>query len=255
MRLQGKSALVTGASSGIGEAIARHFCGEGAAVVLADVDEEGGRGVEAAIRAAGGTAQFVRADVSDEAEVADLVARSAAAHGGLHVLVNNAGIVRFYAVETMALEDWNRVLAVNLTGPMLCTKHAIPHLRTAGGSVVNIASIHSTLTGPRMSAYAASKGGIVTMTRSMALELAPERIRVNAILPGYIQTPLFMSDAIRVTDGHPERFIAELGTKIPLGRLGTPHEVATLALYLASDEAGYVTGASFAIDAGVSVQL
>jgi NAD(P)-dependent dehydrogenase (short-subunit alcohol dehydrogenase family) len=255
MRLSGKTAIITGAASGIGEATAELFAAEGANVIAVDVDEENGRAVVERITGKGGQATFVAADVSRESDVKAAVDRAVSDNGRLDVVVNNAGIVRFYEIERTELDDWNRVIAINLTGPMLFCKHGVPHLRKTKGTIVNMSSIHATLTGPKMSAYAASKGGISTMTRSLALELGPDGIRVNAILPGYIVTPLFMSDANRVTGGHPEQFISQLEGTVALRRLGQSMDVAKLALFLASDESSYVNGAEFSIDAGASIQL
>ena len=171
MRLSGKTAIVTGAASGIGEAIAMLFAEEGARIAVADVDAEAGSRVVERIKTGGGSALFEQADVSLESDVQRLVEKTNEAFGAVNLLVNNAGIVRFYAIEETSLDDWNRLLAINLTGPMLCIKYTVPQMRSSGGSIVNISSIHATLTGPKMSAYAASKGGLLTMTRSLALEL------------------------------------------------------------------------------------
>jgi len=255
MKLEGRVAIVTGAARGIGEAIAIRFAADGARVVVNDVDDIGGRAVCELIRAAGGQSVFHLGNVGREEDVVALTELARSRFGGVDVLVNNAGIVRFYDVETITLDAWNEIIAVNLTGPMLCIKHCVPAMKARGGSIINMSSIHATLSGPQMSAYAATKGALNAMTRSLALELGPHRIRVNAVLPGYIQTPLFLSDAERVTGGHPERFIAELEQKIRLRRLGEPDDVAGLCAFLASDDSSYVSGACLSVDGAVSVQL
>lgn len=253
MKLSGKTAIVTGGAKGIGEAIAVRFGIEGARVVVSDVDESGER-VAAAIREQSGEAVFVGADVSDEEQVRAMVDRVIGEYGRIDVLVNNAGIIRFTPWDDFNVADWDRVIAVNLTGVMLCSKYAIPHMRAAGGgAIVNISSVHASVTGPAVAAYAASKGGVLVLTRSMALELAPANIRVNSILPGYIRTPLFLSDVDRRPD--PAAFVNEIESKIPAGRVGDPSEIAGVAVFAASDDASYMTGAALAIDGGVSVLL
>jgi 3-oxoacyl-[acyl-carrier protein] reductase len=256
VRLAGKHAIVTGAGSGIGEGIALLFGREGARVALADIDAENGERVAAAVRDAGGEAIFVGTDVAIEEEIGALVASTLGEFGELNILVNNAGIIDFQPLESLDRERWDRVIAVNLRAAALCAKHAVPHMRQAGGgAIINIASIQSVLTAPEFAAYAASKGGVMMLTRTMALELGPDNIRVNAILPGYIKTPLFLADATRLGDGDPERFIDSLEKEIPLRRLGTPADIAPAVVFAASDDAAYMTGSGITIDAGVTVQL
>jgi NAD(P)-dependent dehydrogenase (short-subunit alcohol dehydrogenase family) len=256
VRLEDKVAIVTGAGGGIGEAIARRFAQEGIRVTVADIDEHGGERVIDNIKHAGGVAQFLKVDVAQEADIEQMVDRTVGAYGAIHILVNNAGILRFTPLESLTREQWDLVVGVNLTGPAFCSKHVLPSMRAAGGgSIINISSINATVTAPTFAAYASSKTGLLGLTRSLALELGPENIRVNAILPGYIRTPLFMSDAIRLGDGNPDRFIGQLEPRIPLRRIGTPDEVAGVALFLASDDSAYVNGSALGVDAGVAVQL
>jgi 3-oxoacyl-[acyl-carrier protein] reductase len=256
VRLEDKVAIVTGAAGGIGEAIARRFAQEGIRVTVADIDERGGERVVDDIKKEGGTAQFIRANVAEEADIEQMVAATVGAYGAIQVLVNNAGILRFTPLESLTREQWDLVLSVNLTGPAFCCKHVLPHMREAGGgSIINLSSINAAVTAPTFAAYASSKTGLLGLTRSLALELGPENIRVNAILPGYIRTPLFMSDAIRLGEGNPDRFIGGLEPRIPLRRIGTSEEVAGVALFLASDDSTYVNGSALGVDAGVAVQL
>jgi NAD(P)-dependent dehydrogenase (short-subunit alcohol dehydrogenase family) len=256
VRLEGKVAIVTGAAGGIGEAIARRFAREGVQVTVADVDESGGERVVDEIERAGGVAHLVKADVGEEADIERMVGETVATYGAIHILVNNAGILRFTPLESLTREQWDLVVSVNLAGPAFCCKHVLPHMRAAGGgSIINISSINATVTAPTFAAYASSKTGLLGLTRSLALELGPENIRVNAVLPGYIRTPLFMSDAIRLGEGNPDRFIGQLEPRIPLRRIGTPEDVAGVALFLASDDSAYVNGSALGVDAGVAVQL
>lgn len=256
MRLRDKVAIVTGAGSGIGEGIVELFSREGAKVAVADIDVENGERVTGATLEAGGEAVFIRADVGSETDIERLVATTVERFGGIDILVNNAGIIAFTPLESLDPERWDRVMAVNLRSAVLGAKYVIPHMRRAGGgAIVNIASIQSVRTAPEFAAYAASKGGLMMVTRTMALELGPENIRVNAVLPGYVKTPLFLADATRLGGGDPQVFIDELEAKIPLRRVGTPADIAPAVLFAASDEAGYMTGAGITVDAGVTVQL
>lgn len=255
--LDGKVAIVTASASGIGAACAEVLAAEGARVVVStDRNEDGGRAVVDHIMASGGDAFFHRCDVAHEDQIAALVAAAVERYGRLDVLVNNAGVQRFAAIESFDRETWDWIVAVNLTGPALAAKYAVPHLKAqGGGAIVNISSIHDVVTGPLMGAYPATKAGLCGLTRVLALELAPHGIRVNAVDPGYIETPMFMGDMIRRGDGDPRPFVEALEQTIAMRRIGQPREVATVVAFLASAAASYVNGATLLIDGGVSIQL
>jgi NAD(P)-dependent dehydrogenase (short-subunit alcohol dehydrogenase family) len=243
--------VITGAGSGIGRACARAFAREGARVAVADVAEEPGRAVAAEITENGGDAEFLAVDVTDEASVAQLYDDAEARFGALHVLVNNAGVLLPGDESVLATElaTWQRVLDVNLTGVFLCCKHGIPKLLAAsGGSVINMGSI-SGLVGSATSqiAYAASKGGVIALTRDVAIELARRGVRANSICPGPVETPLAMQ-----LYGDPVAW-ERRRVHLPMGKLGTPEEIADVALFLASDESAGITGASIVVDRGLSI--
>ncbi|MGF6604058.1 cyclopentanol dehydrogenase [Paraburkholderia sp. GAS448] len=244
-RLQGKVAVVTGAGSGIGEGIATVFAREGAKVVVVDVDPVGGERCTAAIKAAGGEAEFVKTDVRVESEVQALLERAVARFGGLDVLVNNAGVGIGKTAEQTSEDEWDRIININAKGTFLATKHSIGHLRKrGGGSIINIGSLFGLRGGPSFAAYHASKGAIRQFTKSTALAHAGEGIRVNAVHPGIIRTPASMQNA------EAQKFAAaSLG---PIGRWGEPEEIAYGCVYLASDESKFVTGIDLAIDGGLS---
>lgn len=254
MKLQNKVAIVTGAGKGIGQGIARVFVKYGAKVVVADWDEAAGAQTAEELRQAGGDAIFVKCDVSNEEQVKALIQATLDRYGRIDILVNNAGIGVYTPVLETSLEQWNRCLAVNLTGVFLCSKYALPHIKAAGGgAIVNIASVHSYQNVGGTAPYAASKGGVVALTRVMAIDHGRDNIRVNAICPGWIDTPLIRGIFASAPDPVEARRAVE--RRQILGRLGTPEEVGEAAAFLASDEASYITGASLMVDNGMTAQL
>jgi NAD(P)-dependent dehydrogenase (short-subunit alcohol dehydrogenase family) len=252
-RLTGKIAIITGAGRGIGLAGAQAFVREGARVVLAEIDEEQGGRAEAALRAAGGEATFVRTDVSDRASVQTLMARTEQLYGGLHVLYNNASVFlnkHDGPVTELAEETWAKVLAVNLHSIFLCCKYGIPLMvSSGGGSVITTGSSASVMGIPGCDAYTATKGATVSLTRSMAVEYGKQGIRVNCICPAGIATEMVKASSLDDPDFDAEFFFG----RAPLGRLGEPEEVADLAVFLASDESSYITGAIIRADGGTTV--
>ena len=251
-RLDGKVALVTGGARGIGRAIVEKFAAEGAVVTFVDVDDDAGRATADALATAGMTASFRRADITAEADVRGVVDEVLARDGTIDVLVNNAGVNAYFDATEMSEAEWDQVFAVDLKGAWLCAKYALRPMKRAGrGSIVNIASIHATLTIPGMFPYAAAKAGIVGLTRSLALEYGPSGIRVNAVLPGYTRTRL-VEEWFQT---QPDPAAAEQRTLAlhPLRRIATPAEIANLVAFVASDEASAITGASLAADGGLGV--
>jgi NAD(P)-dependent dehydrogenase (short-subunit alcohol dehydrogenase family) len=246
--MQGKVALVTGAASGIGRATARAFARAGSRVVVADRDPAGGEETVAAIRRAGGEAAFVGVDVSRAGEVERMVARAIDAYGALDCAFNNAGIEGRIDCRTADLgeDEWDRLIAVNLTGVWLCMKYEIPRLRgRSGAAIVNCASIAGLVGFAGAAGYVASKHGVVGLTRATALELAREGIRVNAVCPGVIRTPM----VDRVTEGRAEKEALYANAE-PMGRLGDPEEIAGAVLWLCSERASFVTGTAIPVDGG-----
>lgn len=246
-RLTGKCCFITGAASGLGKAMAQAFAAEGAQIAVADRDVEAGRAVAASI----GNGFFVTLDVTDETQWAVALGAAVRAMGRLDVLVNNAGVVASKSIEETTLEEWRFVNSVNVEGTFLGCKHAIPHLRASGGgAIINLSSVAGITAAPMMAAYSASKGAVRALTKSVAIELARkgDQIRCNSIHPVFFQTP--MLDNIVATTRNPDKFRAGLQGTVPLGRFGQPAEVAAMALYLASDDAKFVTGAEFVIDGG-----
>lgn len=247
-RLAGKAAFITGAASGLGRAMATAFAAEGARVVIADIDEERGRAAAAEI---GDAAIFLRHDVTSEERWIANLAEAARAFGHLDTLVNNAGIGPRGDVETTTLDEWRRVNAINLDGTFLGCKYGISHIAAAGGgAIVNISSVAGLIGARDFAAYCASKGGVRLLTKSVALHCAHRRngVRCNSIHPVYSDTP--MVDEMVAAAKNPERMRQAMESMIPLGRLGTPAELAAMAVYLVSDEARFVTGAEFAFDGG-----
>jgi len=252
-RLTGKIAFVTGGARGIGRAIVEKFAAEGATVAFVDLDEDDGRAAAATLDGRGGAVRFQRADVTKEADVAAAIGDVVARHRRLDILVNNAGINAYFDATEMSEAEWDRVFAVDLKGAWLCAKYALRPMKAArAGSVVNIASIHATMTIRGMFPYAAAKSGIVGLTRSLALEYAPHNVRVNAVLPGYTRTRLV--EEWLSTQPDPAEAERRALASIPLGRIATPAEIANLVAFVASDEASAITGASLAADGGLSIR-
>jgi NAD(P)-dependent dehydrogenase (short-subunit alcohol dehydrogenase family) len=245
-RLAGKVAVVTGAGSGIGLASARRFVAEGAQVVCVDIDELSGK---SAAEEVGGL--FVRADVTDEADVVAMYAAAVDTYGGLDVAFNNAGISPpdDDSILTTGIDAWRRVQEVNLTSVYLCCKHAIPHMQArGGGSIINTASFVAVMgSATSQISYTASKGGVLAMSRELGVQFARERIRVNALCPGPVNTPLLQELFAK----DPERAARRL-VHIPVGRFAEPEEIAAAVAFLASDDSSFITASTFLVDGGIS---
>lgn len=248
---EGKVALVTGGASGIGRATAEAFAREGAKVVVADTQDEAGRETVSRIDSAGGIASFVRTDVSDARDVAAMVDHALVAHGRLDCAFNNAGVEGEMADTVSCTEsNWDRTLAINLKGVWLCMKHELPvMLERGGGAIVNCASVAGLVGFRNLPAYCASKGGVVELTRATALEYAEAGIRVDAICPGVIRTSMID----RIIDGDAEAE-AQFTALEPIGRMGTPEEIAESVLWLCSGRASFVTGHALVADGGLVAQ-
>jgi len=247
-------AVITGAASGIGRATAILFAAEGAAVLAADVQDDAGAQTVATIRAAAGRAEFVHADVSRSEDVRRMVRAAVEEFGRLDVLFNNAGVAVFKGVVETDEAEWDHVLGVNLRGVYLGIKYAAAEMRRqGGGAIINTASVHGMRTTAGIAAYAASKHGVIGLTQAAALDLAPHNIRVNCIQPGAIETPIMRANLRAVGDEEDE--FRKISAAEPLGRVGTPQEIARMALFLASDDASFITGAAFAVDGGLLAKL
>jgi NAD(P)-dependent dehydrogenase (short-subunit alcohol dehydrogenase family) len=252
-RLDHRVALITGATSGIGESIARTFASEGARVIICGRREDKGSALAAEIRSTGGAATFRRCDVSDEADVSALMAEIERDFGGLDIVVNNAGTAPAGLLEDMTMDTWTTVIANNVTSVFLVTKHAIPLLRRSEhASVINLGSTFGVVGAGGSVAYAMTKAAAISMTKSLAIELAPSGIRVNALCPGATATP-FLFDWAEET-GNKDGTIQWLVDHHPIGRLSEPREQATVALFLASDDSSFVTGHALLVDGGYTAQ-
>jgi NAD(P)-dependent dehydrogenase (short-subunit alcohol dehydrogenase family) len=246
--LTGKIALITGAASGIGRAAALLFAREGAAVAIADVNQSGQAVAEEIIRS-GGHAFFESADMTQAIDCERVAERTLREFGGIHVLFNNAGIMRRASVTELSEEDWDRVMAVNVKSIFLMSRLVIPIMAEAGGgSIINTASGWGLAGGPSAAVYCASKGAVVLLTKAMAIDHGPENIRVNCICPGDTDTGMLRDEA-RQLGAREDIFLADSARR-PLGRLGKPEEIAQAALYLASDASSFVTGAALVVDGG-----
>jgi len=250
MRLKDKVALVTGGASGIGRATAELFAREGARVAVADYDRDGGSETARAIQSAGGQAFFSQVDVSDSAQVTRVVAETIRAYERIDILFNGAGILYYGTVLETDEQAWNRVLSINLTGTYLCCRAVLPHMiRQGGGSIINVASTvgaHDACA--NAVAYVTSKAGVTLLTKAMAIDHARQGVRINALVPGATDTPMIRNaiapDALKA-----------LAESHPIGRLGRPEELANAVLFLASDDASFVTGSAMYVDGGQTAKI
>jgi NAD(P)-dependent dehydrogenase (short-subunit alcohol dehydrogenase family) len=246
---KGRVAIVTGGGQGIGKAIVKKLLGDGLRVVIAEMDEEAGRETLGEYHGRG-ECVFMHADISDEAEVKAVVRETVTSFRRLDALINNAGIFINKPLAKVSLAQWNRVLAINLTGAFLCSKYAALHLAKTRGSIVNIASTRALMSEPDTEAYSASKGGVVALTHSLALSLGPD-VRVNCISPGWIEVSGWKMRRTRSAAK-----LSQMDHKQhPAGRVGRPEDIASLTAYLISPEAGFITGANFIVDGGMTRKM
>lgn len=250
-KLDGKVAIVTGAARGLGQAIAQAFADAGATVVLSDLP---GEALDSATAAIGGSASAIACDVTDEAQVEALVAQTVDAHGKLDVMVSSAGVAGVAPIVQMSLEEWRRVLSVDLDGVFLCTKHAAAAMAAAGGgNIINIASIKAFGGSPATSHYGAAKAGVVSLSKSAAMEMRPFNVRVNAICPGWVQTDMIDQNRAAFEELLPMTFDEYIGHI--QGRLGEPSEIADVAVFLASDRSSFSSGTAYVVDGGAIASL
>jgi NAD(P)-dependent dehydrogenase (short-subunit alcohol dehydrogenase family) len=255
MRLDGRIVIVTGASSGFGRAAAIRVAEEGASVVIADLDETGGRDSAALVEKAGGEAEVVVGDIATESGARRLLEATLARFGTVDVLVNNAGIASGLFEDTWDApeEKWDRIIQVNLKSVYLCSRAVIPVMLAKGrGSIINVASIAATRS-VGGSPYAAAKAGILGYTHHVAAELAARGVRVNSVSPGFMRTPMTTGERLGLDDGAQETRLAAMGRRVPMQRTGSVQDIAAAIAYLASDDAGYVTGQEIVVDGGYLV--
>ncbi|WP_017755675.1 3-oxoacyl-ACP reductase FabG [Calidifontibacillus oryziterrae] len=244
MRLQGKVAIVTGGANGLGKQTVLRFAKEGAKVVIADFNEENGQHVLMAVNEQGGSAIFVKVNVADQQSVIRMVETTIEKFGKIDILINNAGITSDGLLAKLSADAWQKVIDVNLTGVFYCTQAVIPHMLEAGkGKIINTSSVSGVYGNVGQTNYAATKAGVVGMTKSWAKELGYKGINVNAVAPGFIET--------NMTAQVPEKVLQKLVEQIPLRRLGKPEDIANAYLFLASDEANYVNGTVLHVDGGI----
>lgn len=248
-RLTDKVAIITGGASGIGAESARVFAAQGARVVVADINTTGAQAIATEINEGGGQSLGVTADVRDPKQVEEMVGATLARFGRLDILFANAGVSGHGTVVDLSLEQFDALIAVNLRGPFLCSKHAVPPMAaTGGGSIIFTASELALVGSPESPAYCASKAGLIGMARAMALDHAQQGIRVNCICPGAVYTPMLRASFQAAPD--PQEDEADIIRRMPLGRIGTVEEIAKAALFLASDESSFMTGTALVVDGG-----
>ena len=253
MRLKSKKVIVTGGASGIGRAICTVFAKEGASVVVADIDESGSLETLSQIQSEGGRATTITTDVSSEESVCEMVSASASFLGGIDILVNDAAAFVFGRLEDVSLKDWETVFGVNVIGASSTVKHTLPYLKkSASPNIVNIASVSGFIAQPAFVPYNASKGALLQLTRCLAMDLSEFKIRVNAVCPGAIYTPA-TERHIAFENADRDEFLEKAGEESFLKRVGQPEEVAYAALFLASDEASFITGTELVVDGGATV--
>ena len=248
MNLQGRVAVVTGSGAGIGRAIAIEFAKAGAAVVVADINIDPAAGVSQAIRGLGGRSIAVQTDVANPNSVIHLVEETLRAFGQVNVLMNNAAIQVNKRIEDTSFEEWNRQMAVNVGGVFLCSKHFLPVLRSTRGTIINMSSVNGTFVEPMCAGYCATKAAILGFTKAIAIDHGREGIRVNAICPGYIDAGL--AEGYFLAQPDPDAARKQAGKLHALTRIGKPEEVARVAVFLASDESSFMTGAAVSVDGG-----
>lgn len=261
LNLEGKVAIVTGGGAGIGRAVCLGLAREGAQVVVVDLNLENGKAVVEEIERLDENkpldmlaAAFIQADVSKDADASRIAAETVATFGRIDILCNNAGIQTYGTVESTSEETWDKTLGVNLKSIFLVSKYAVPHMKEAGGgAIVNTASVQSIAALPNSAAYVASKGGVTSLTQEMGLDLGQFGIRVNAVMPGSIRTPMLEYSASQQPD--PEAAMREWGKLYARGRIGEPEEVANLIMFLASPAAGFITASAYLVDGGLSARL
>jgi len=256
MRFEHQVVVITGAGAGIGRATAEAFARAGAAVVIADVNAEQGERVAQAIRDGGGQAHAVQADVSRSADAQRIAAEAVRVFGGIDILFNNAGIQTYGTVVDTDEDVWDRTLGINLKGIFLVSKYCVPEIaKRGGGAVINMASVQGFASQKRVVAYVASKGAVIAMTRTMSLDHAPQKIRVNCVCPGSVDTPMLRWAADLFSPDNPTEAVESWGQAHPLGRVAKPSEIAEVVMFLASDAASFMTGAAVVADGGLLAGL
>ena len=253
-RLKDKVAIITGAGSGIGKTIAEVFAAEGARTVVSSRRAINGQAVADGIVKDGGVATFIKCDVSLETDIIELVKKTIELFGKIDILVNNAGVNFTKPFLELSVEEWDRVINTDLRGTFICTLYCIPEmLKAGGGNIINISSVHATACLPGAAPYDAAKWGMVGFTKSVAVELADKNIRINVLSPGLIDTQIW--EDIKAAAPNLKQCLQYWNSNIPMGRVGKPEEIAYTAVFLASDEAGYITGSNIIADGGMTSQL